>query len=101
MTGIRVFPRTRLADISMEEGLIGPDEDFLKPVFYLSPDVEDKIHPFLKGFSDMNPTWLFPGFSSNVKPEYQRKLRRFGVKGPLWEYMDRARRIRKRRRKKY
>jgi radical SAM superfamily enzyme YgiQ (UPF0313 family) len=100
MTGIRVFPRTRLSTISIEEGLIGPDEDFLEPVFYLSPSIEKEIHPYIKEFSEINPTWLFPGFSSNVKPEFQRKLRRFGVKGPLWEYMDRSRRIRKRRRKK-
>ncbi|MFC1884908.1 lipid biosynthesis B12-binding/radical SAM protein [Thermodesulfobacteriota bacterium] len=100
MTGIRVFPRTRLSHIAMEEGLIDGNEDFLDSVFYLSPSIEDKIHPYIKEFSEMNPTWLFPGFSSNVNPEYQRKLRRFGVKGPLWEYMDRSRRIRKRRRKK-
>ena len=87
MIGIRVFPKTKLSLIAQEEGVIGPDEDFLKPVFYLSQAIEDEILPFIKTFSKKHPTWIFPGLNININIELQKKLRRFGVKGPLWEHM--------------
>ena len=87
MIGIRVFPKTRLSFIAMEEGIIGPEEDFLKPVFYLSPAIENEILPFIEEFSRENPTWIFPGLNININVELQKKLRRFGIKGPLWEHM--------------
>jgi radical SAM superfamily enzyme YgiQ (UPF0313 family) len=95
MIGIRVFPKTRLSLIAMEEGVIGPKEDFLKPVFYLSSAIENEILPFIEKFSKENPTWIFPGLNININVELQKKLRRFGVKGPLWEYMKTGERFRK------
>jgi len=96
MIGIRVFPKTRLSHIAMEEGMIGPEEDFLEEVFYLSPAIEDEILPFIEAFSRKNPTWIFPGLNINITVELQRKLRRFGIKGPLWEHMKIGERFRKR-----
>jgi radical SAM superfamily enzyme YgiQ (UPF0313 family) len=89
MIGTRIFPQTRLADIALNEGMIGPDEDFLKPVFYISQTIKDEILPFIKAFSKKNPTWIFPGLNINMTEQGQRTLRRFGIKGPLWEYMKR------------
>jgi hypothetical protein len=88
MLGIRIFPKTKLALMAKEEGLIGSDEDFLKPVFYLSPAVKNEILPFIKTFSKKHPTWIFPGLNINIDAKLQKKLRRFGVKGPLWEHMQ-------------
>ena len=96
MIGIRVFPNTRLSIIAMEEGMIGPEEDFLKPVFYLSPVIRDEILSFIEGFSKENLTWIFPGLNININVELQKKLRRFGIKGPLWEHMKIGERFRKR-----
>jgi radical SAM superfamily enzyme YgiQ (UPF0313 family) len=87
MVGIRVFPETKLYHLSMEEGVIDPDQDFLEPAFYISPAVENEILPFVENFSKENPTWIFPGLNINMSRELQKKLRRFGIKGPLWEYM--------------
>ena len=95
MIGIRISPKTRLSLIAMEEGMIGPEEDFLKQVFYLSPAIENEILPFIENFSKENPTWIFPGLNINITVELQKKLRRFGVKGPLWEYMKTGERFRK------
>jgi len=95
MIGIRVFPNTRLSLIAMKEGMIEPEEDFLKPVFYLSPAIENEILPFIEGFSKENPTWIFPGMNINITVELQKKLRRFGIKGPLWEHMKTGERFRK------
>ena len=96
MIGIRVFPKTKLSIIAMKEGMIRPDEDFLRPVFYLSPAMEDEILPFIEKFSKKNPTWIFPGMNINITVELQKKLRRFGIKGPLWEHMKIGERFRKR-----
>ena len=96
MIGIRVFPKTRLSVIAMEEQFIDPQQDFLKPVFYLSQAIENEILPFIKKFSKENPTWIFPGLNINIDTELQKKLRRFGIKGPLWEYMKMGGRLHKR-----
>jgi radical SAM superfamily enzyme YgiQ (UPF0313 family) len=95
MLGIRVFPKTKLSLIATEEGIIGPEEDFLKPIFYLSPAIKDDIVPFIEHFSKQNRNWIFPGLNINMNPELQKKLRRIGIKGPLWESMKLAERFRK------
>jgi len=87
MIGIRVVPKTRLSVIAVEEKMIGSKHDFLKPIFYISQAIENEILPFVKKFSTENPTWIFPGLNINIDTELQKKLRRFGIKGPLWEYM--------------
>ncbi len=87
MIGIRIFPKTKLALIAQEEKIIGPGEDFLEPAFYISPAIKNEILPFIEKFSKKHPTWIFPGLKININVELQKKLRRFGIKGPLWEHM--------------
>ncbi len=89
MIGIRVFPRTRLAKVALKDGMIGPNEDFLKPVFYISQAIQEEIIPFIKDFSKANHAWIFPGLNINMTDAGQRAMRRFGIKGPLWEFMKR------------
>jgi radical SAM superfamily enzyme YgiQ (UPF0313 family) len=101
MVGIRVFPETRLSLIAMKEGMIGPEEDFLGPVFYLSPAIQGEILPFIENFSKQNPNWIFPGLNINMSLALQKKLRRFKIKGPLWEYMKMGERFRKRQSKHF
>ena len=95
MIGIGVFPGTRLYHIALEEGITDPEENFLKPVFYLSPAIEKEILPFIKEFSSKQRTWIFPGLNINMSVALQKKLRRFGIKGPLWEYMKMGERFKK------
>jgi len=87
MVGIRIFPNTRLAKMAASEGRVSPDTDFLKPVFYLAPAIEKEILPFVEQFSKEHASWIFPGMNININTDLQKKIRRFGVKGPLWEYM--------------
>ena len=94
MIGIRVFPGTELSSRAMEEGCISPDADFLKPVFYLSPAIEHEILPFVEQYSQDHSNWIFPGLNINMTLELQKRLRRFGIRGPLWEYMKRRRSLR-------
>ncbi len=95
MVGIRVFPKTRLSAMALMEDTVNLNRDFLKPVFYLSPAVEHEILPFIEQFSGENPTWIFPGLNININKELQKKLRRFGIKGPLWEYMKMRERLKR------
>jgi len=94
MVGIRIFPKTKLALIAQEREMVGSDEDFLKPVFYLSPAVKNEILPFVKRFSKKHSTWIFPGLNISINTKLQKKLRRFGIKGPLWEHMQIGKRFR-------
>ncbi|MBN1847747.1 MAG: cobalamin-dependent protein [Deltaproteobacteria bacterium] len=89
MIGTRIFPHTRLAEIALNEGMIDPNEDFLDPVFYISRAIQNEILSFIEGYSKQNPTWIFPGLNINMTERGQRTLRRFGIKGPLWEFMKR------------
>lgn len=95
MIGIRVFPNTRLAKIAEKEGLVGPENNYLEPVFYLSSGIEAEILPFIENFAKEHRTWIFPGLNINMNEAMQKKLRKFGIKGPLWEYMKRAERYKK------
>jgi len=95
MIGIRIFPNTRLSKIARDEGLISPEDDYLQPVFYLSPAIENEIIPFIENFAKEHPTWIFPGFNINMNEAMQKKLRKFGIKGPMWEYMKRAKKFQK------
>lgn len=97
MVGIRVFPRTGLARVAEEEGLVRPGDDYLGPVFYLSRAVEDEILPFIEEFAKQNPTWILPGLHINMDERLQKKVRRFGIRGPLWTYMRRGERFRRRK----
>lgn len=90
MIGIRVFPNTRLAKIAKNEGVVSPGNNYLEPVFYLSSHIEDQIIPFIEAFSKEHKTWIFPGLNINMNEVIQKKLRKFGIKGPMWEYMERA-----------
>jgi radical SAM superfamily enzyme YgiQ (UPF0313 family) len=93
MVGIRIFPGTRLAEIARQEGLIDEPGDFLTPQFYLAPAIREEVLPFLMDFAKQHSNWIFPGLNIQMNAPLQEKLRRFGIKGPLWEHMGKARRL--------
>jgi radical SAM superfamily enzyme YgiQ (UPF0313 family) len=95
MVGIRVFPGTRLFEIARKEGSIQTDQNLLEPCFYLSPAIKDMILLFVEAFSKEHPTWIFPGMAININRTLQKKIRRLGARGPLWEYMKMGQRFKK------
>jgi hypothetical protein len=56
--------------------------------------IAKEILPFAEGFAANNPTWISPGLNININVGPQKKSRRFGVKGLLWEYMMARKRLR-------
>jgi radical SAM superfamily enzyme YgiQ (UPF0313 family) len=87
MVGLRIFPRTGLAHVAEAEGWIGPLTDFLEPVFYISSAVKEKVVEMARERAAGHPNWILPGLNINVSLRLQSKLRKLGVKGPLWEHM--------------
>ncbi len=87
MVGLRIFPGTGLALQAEAEGLLPPAIDFLDPVFYISPAVRGRVVEIARQWSSLHPNWILPGLSINISLRLQSKLRKFGVKGPLWEHM--------------
>jgi radical SAM superfamily enzyme YgiQ (UPF0313 family) len=87
MLGLRIFPGTGLARLAKKEEIISPSHDFLQPAFYISPGVKARLVDLARRAAALHPTWIFPGLHINISLGLQSKLRRIGVKGPLWEHM--------------
>jgi radical SAM superfamily enzyme YgiQ (UPF0313 family) len=87
MLGLRIFPGTGLARLAEGEEMISPSHDFLQPTFYIAPGVKAQLVELAQKAATLHPTWIFPGLHINISPHLQSKLRRIGVKGPLWEHM--------------
>ncbi len=94
--GIRVYPGTELESIAREEGLLDlPPEDMLRPVFYLSPDVEpewlsERAGDFLKTHMNViDSTSLELPFL----PALHKIGHKMGMKPPLWRHMSAIRRF--------
>ena len=87
MLGLRIFPGTGLARLAEAEEMISLSHDFLQPAFYIAPRVKAKLVEWAEKAATLHPTWIFPGLRINISPPLQSKLRRIGVKGPLWEHM--------------
>jgi radical SAM superfamily enzyme YgiQ (UPF0313 family) len=87
MLGLRIFPGTGLARLAEKEEIISPSHDFLQPAFYISPGVKARLVDLARRAAALHPTWIFPGLHINISLGLQSKLRRIGVKGPLWEHM--------------
>ena len=57
-TGIRIYPHTPLARIAVEEGFISPEDNLLKPRFYLARDLEEWLPETVKSWMDARPNWV-------------------------------------------
>lgn len=82
-SGIRVLPCTALATRAVAEGLIGPHDALLDPVYYFAPGLDPeamnaKIRAAFRG----NRLRLFPPAEAQARLDV---MRRFGFKGLLWD----------------
>ncbi|HNY24559.1 MAG TPA: B12-binding domain-containing radical SAM protein, partial [Bacteroidales bacterium] len=80
--GMRIYPRTRLFEIALREGLISGSSDLLNPVYYVSKDVN--IGTIQERALATGQKWIFPGYES---PEMMERFRAKKRRGPLWEYL--------------
>ncbi|AFS53705.1 lipid biosynthesis B12-binding/radical SAM protein [Leptospirillum ferriphilum] len=90
MAGIRVYPDTPLAALAESRGLVKNRRDYLDPVFYIEPGLEEELPGTLLSFAMPRGNWILPGISLPCKPITQKLIRRVGYKKPLWHLLRHA-----------
>jgi radical SAM superfamily enzyme YgiQ (UPF0313 family) len=55
--GIRIYPRTALAATAVAEGRIRPDDNLLRPRFYLAPELGDWLPGEARRWVAARPNW--------------------------------------------
>lgn len=89
MTGIRIFPGTALYQRALDEGVLSPEAEMLKPQFYLSPALGGRLGPLVTERAVARRNWIAPGLEINMSPQMFEALRHFQVRGPLWKMIKR------------
>lgn len=87
MIGVRIYPRTALAEMLILEGHLRPDEIAHPPKFYLSPTLGEDLIGLVVAHAQRCRNWIVPGYNLNYSVRLQRLFRRKGKMGPIWGYM--------------
>jgi radical SAM superfamily enzyme YgiQ (UPF0313 family) len=90
MTGVRVYPGTRLAQRLVAEGRVEQNDIGLLPLFYVDPAVRDFLPDYLGRQAYAAGNWVLPGLATPLLPYSQRLARALGVSGPLWRLLQGA-----------
>ncbi|MCA1794219.1 MAG: cobalamin-dependent protein [Desulfobacteraceae bacterium] len=82
-SGIRILPKTGIANIARKQGIIDAKDSLLKPRYYISPDVD-------KGTMDQQIETAFfrkkdRFFPPKMGQMRMKALQAFGFKGLLWD----------------
>jgi radical SAM superfamily enzyme YgiQ (UPF0313 family) len=86
--GIRVYPRTALYESLVKENPEFARKSLLKPCYYLSPAfTEASLHTLIQGLAKGRSEWIVPPAPPGLDEEMNR-LRKKGILGPLWDYME-------------
>lgn len=81
--GVRLYSKTPIV-----ESLEDLDIDIgIDPVFYISEHVKDGIIDYLRKRIKNNNNWIIPGLEKGTNTKILDRMRKKGVKGPLWELM--------------
>ena len=83
--GIRILPKTPLAQLAVKEGLIKPGQDLLEPVYYIAPGLDRKWleETLTEGFKGLR-NCVFPPDALDNSLAFLHKL---GYSGSLWEML--------------
>ncbi|MDJ0763063.1 MAG: radical SAM protein [Myxococcota bacterium] len=84
--GLRVFPGTRLAELTAERGgNPSMDLESLAPMFYIEDAVAESVVEKTAVWVDARPGWICPGLKKRYNLRYLvRQRERRGRKGVLW-----------------
>jgi radical SAM superfamily enzyme YgiQ (UPF0313 family) len=94
MLGIRIYPGTELEQVSLSEGVIGEDTNLIFPAFYISPALGENLEKIIREKALQRRRWIVPGLEINITRNLMEGIRRFGIRGPLWELVGRMNRPR-------
>jgi len=94
MLGIRIYPGTELEQISLSQGGIEKDTNLMYPFFYISPALKGRLEDIIRERALERRQWIVPGLEINITQNLMEQIRRFRVRGPLWELVGRMKRAR-------
>ena len=94
MLGIRIYPGTEMEKISLSQGVIHQDSNLIYPHFYISPAVRGRLKEMIHEKALARNHWIVPGLEINITQNLMEQIRRFGIRGPLWELVGRMKKPR-------
>ncbi len=94
MLGIRIYPGTELEQISLSQKVIEPDSNLIYPYFYIAPTLGDRLRDIIQEKALARKRWIVPGLEINITKNLIEQIRKFRIRGPLWELVGRMKRPR-------
>jgi radical SAM superfamily enzyme YgiQ (UPF0313 family) len=94
MIGIRIYPGTEMEKVSYAHGMIEQDSNLIYPHFYISPKLRGKLEGIILEKALKRKQWIVPGLEINISQNLMEQLRRFHIRGPLWEQVSRMKKPR-------
>ena len=94
MLGIRIYPGTEMERISLSQGIIHQDSNLIHPHFYISPRLGGRLTEMIQEKALSRNRWIVPGLEINISKNLIEQIRRFRIRGPLWEMVGRMKRPR-------
>jgi len=94
MLGIRIYPGTEMEQISLSQGVIHENSNLIYPHFYISPKLGGRLIEMIQEKALARKRWIVPGLEINITQNLIEQIRRFRIRGPLWELVGRMKRPR-------
>jgi len=94
MLGIRIYPGTEMEQISLTQGIIPQGTNLIYPQFYISPTLKGRLNEVIKEKALKRNRWIVPGLEINITQNLMEQIRKFRIRGPLWELVGRMKRPR-------
>jgi biotin synthase-like enzyme len=94
MLGIRIYPGTEMERISLSQGVIHEGSHLINPHFYISPALRGRLSEVIQERALARKRWIVPGLEINISQNLIEQIRKFRIRGPLWELVGRMKRPR-------
>jgi len=94
MLGVRIYPETELERLSLAQGVIGRNSNLMYPYFYVSPTLGERLAEIVQEKALARKRWIVPGLEINITKNLIQQIRKFRIRGPLWELVGRMKRPR-------
>jgi radical SAM superfamily enzyme YgiQ (UPF0313 family) len=94
MLGIRIYPGTEMEKISLSQGVIRQDSNLIFPHFYISPALGGRLKEMIQEKALARNRWIVPALEINITQNLMEQIRKFRIRGPLWELVGRMKRPR-------
>src|SRR3990172_243409 len=94
MLGIRIYPGTEMERTALAEGVIDQHSNLIFPHFYIAPALKGRLEEIIREKALRRNRWIVPGLEINITQNLMEGIRKFGLRGPLWELVGRIKKPR-------